>query len=102
MASEDGFNVQGFASMMTKKNDVLVIVESEAEKKFGGYTSKKMLDEIAENKRLMEDRYPRAFVSSLSNKAKHKVLANHTSRIHQGSNNILIFGNDICLINNGN
>ena len=38
-ASEHGFTAKGFASKMAKKNDVLVVVESEAGKKFGGFTS---------------------------------------------------------------
>jgi hypothetical protein len=70
-ASEHGFTSQGFASKMAKKHDVLVVVESEAGKKFGGFTSIEMVDNIAQNNKWQKD--PKAFVFSLSNKAKHKV-----------------------------
>jgi hypothetical protein len=70
-ASDHGFTAQGFASKMAKKQDVLVVVESEAGKKFGGFTSLKMLDDIANNNKWQKD--PKAFVFSLSNKTKHKV-----------------------------
>ena len=70
-ASDHGFTAQGFASKMAKKQDVLVVVESEAGKKFGGFTSLQMLDDIANNNKWQKD--PKAFVFSLSNKTKHKV-----------------------------
>jgi hypothetical protein len=38
-ASDNGFTAEGFASKMAKKHDVLVVIESEAGKKFGGFTS---------------------------------------------------------------
>jgi hypothetical protein len=56
---------------MAKKHDVLVVVESEAGKKFGGFTSIEMLDDIAQNNKWQKD--PKAFVFSLSNKTMHKV-----------------------------
>jgi hypothetical protein len=49
IASDHGFTAQGFASKMAKKQDVLVVIESEAGKKFGGFTSLQMLDDIANN-----------------------------------------------------
>ena len=72
-ASDHGFTTQGFASKMAKKHDVLVVVEGEGEtgKKFGGFTSLEMLDDIAQNNIFQKD--PKAFVFSLSNKTKHKV-----------------------------
>jgi hypothetical protein len=59
-----------------------------------------MLDDIANNNKWQKD--PKAFVFSLSNKTMHKVLANHTTGIHQGSSHLFLFGNDIVLYNNGN
>jgi hypothetical protein len=56
---------------MAKKHDVLIVVESETGKKFGGFTSLQMLDDIAQNDKWQKD--PKAFVFSLSNKTKHKV-----------------------------
>ena len=70
-ASEHGFTSQGFASKMAKKKDVLVVVESEAGKKFGGFTSLEMLKDPTQNIKWHKD--PKAFVFSLSNKTKHKV-----------------------------
>jgi hypothetical protein len=70
-ASDHGFTAEGFASKMAKKQDVLVVVESEAGKKFGGFTSLQMLGGIANNNKWQKD--PKAFVFSLSNKTKHKV-----------------------------
>jgi hypothetical protein len=56
---------------MAKKQDVLIVVESEAGKKFGGFTSLQMSEDIANNNSAKKD--PKAFVFSLSNKTKHKV-----------------------------
>jgi hypothetical protein len=83
---------------MAKKKDVLVVVESEAGKKFGGFTSLQMLDDIDNNNKWQKD--PKAFVFSLSNKTKHKVKPE--CGIHQGSYNLLLFGTDIYLFNDGN
>ena len=56
---------------MAKKHDVLVVVESDAGKKFGGFTSIEMSGDPAQNNKWHKD--PKAFVFSLSNKTKHKV-----------------------------
>jgi hypothetical protein len=70
-ASDHGFTSEGFASKIAKKHDILVVVESEAGKKFGGFTSLQIFDDIAHNNIFQKD--PKAFVFSLSNKTKHKV-----------------------------
>ncbi len=56
---------------MKKLYDILVVVESDAGKKFGGYTSLNIMDDTATSNSWFKD--PKAFVFSLTNKTKHKV-----------------------------
>ena len=60
---------------MGKKHDVLIVVDSEAGKRFGAFTTLQMSDSPANNNIWQTD--PKAFLFSLSNKTKHKAYADH-------------------------
>ena len=69
--SDHGFTWKGFSSKLAQKNDVLVVVESEAGKKFGGFTSIEIMKGNSKKSQWFKD--PKAFVFSLSKKTKHSV-----------------------------
>ena len=70
-ATIDGFNQAGFRSKAHMKDNVVIVVESEHGKKFGGYTSHVILNTNNEDDYFLDTK---SFIFSLSQKTKHKLI----------------------------
>jgi len=69
-ATTDGFNSAGFRSKAHMKDNIVMIVESEHGKKFGGYTSHVILENQANS--WFTDKS--SFIFSLTQQTKHKLI----------------------------
>ena len=70
-ATADGFNSAGFRSKAHLKDNIVIVVESEHGKKFGGYTSQVILETNKSDSNYLDKS---AFIFSLSQQTKHKLI----------------------------
>jgi hypothetical protein len=70
-ATADGFNQAGFRSKAHLKDNVVMVVESEHGKKFGGYTSHVILETNQSDAYFLDKS---SFVFSLTQQTKHKLI----------------------------
>ena len=70
-ATADGFSNANFRSKAHMKENLVIVVESEHGKKFGGYTSHVILDTNQANCNYLDKN---SFIFSLSQQTKHKLI----------------------------
>ena len=70
-ATIDGFNQAGFRSKAHMKDNIVIVVESEHGKKFGGYTSHVILETNQGNMNFLDKS---SFIFSLTQQTKHKLI----------------------------
>jgi alpha-L-arabinofuranosidase len=89
-ATTDGFSNSNFRSKAHMKENVVIVVESEHGKKFGGYSSSVILETNQENVCLLDKR---SFIFSLSHQTKHKlVIGKEISAVGYGPGYLIAFG----------
>jgi hypothetical protein len=70
-ATADGFGNANFRSKAHMKDNVVIVVESEHGKKFGGYTSHVILETNQSNSWSIDKS---SFIFSLTQQTKHKLI----------------------------
>ena len=70
-ATADGFSHENFRSKAHMKDNVVMVIESEHGKKFGGYTSHVILETNQKDSCFLDKS---SFVFSLSQQTKHKLI----------------------------
>ena len=70
-ATVDGFNQAGFRPKAHLKDNIVMVVESEHGKKFGGYTSHVILETNQSNSYFLDKI---SFIFSLTQQTKHKLI----------------------------
>ena len=94
-ASKDGFNAKDFHRFCDRKGPTLVIIKSEKDCIFGGYTSKAWKSK--EKGEFQSDE--KAFLFSLTKKTKHEINENYTDKaIYFANNRGPVFGSGFDLL----
>jgi hypothetical protein len=97
--TRDGFSAKMFHELCDGKGSTVTMIESEAGKIFGGYTS---LSWMSYDCKYQTD--PDAFIFSLSNKSIHKQHRFKNFSVSHDKSQLAVFGrgNDICIYDNCN
>ena len=87
-ASEDGDNSKQLIEKILNKGPIISFIETKKIKRFGGFTTVNLTNK---NGTKMND--PKAFVFSLDNKIKYKILKSNLAFAYYDGNP-LVYGND--------